>query len=372
MAETYLVVLSLIVFLPVIGAIVLAFLPGDKPDVLRNFTLAITAAVFLLTLLGLVDPFGWNSPTKFDAALGTMQTVFNVPWIPSFDIYYYMGLDGISFPLVVLTALVSFFSMWASWSITKHVKAYCILFLLLETGMMGVFMSLDFFLFYVFWEVMLLPMYFLIGVWGGPRREYAAIKFFLYTLVGSVLMLVAILMLYFASDVRGLAEVAFKPEQSSFRFAWNELHVSPTVNAQIGLASTATATEDGALGFLRNGAKAESPLKIEFVSKADAAETSAAYDAETNAVTVNLAKDKSTAADVLAAINLNPALAEVVAVALPSGAKGAGVIEPANSLEIPAYTAGAKSHTFNLLALAAMGQHTTQFDGTYFGKTLQW
>jgi NADH-quinone oxidoreductase subunit M len=92
--------------------------------------------------------------------------------------------------------------MGASWPITKHVKGYCILFLLLETGMLGVFLSLDFFLFYVFWEVMLLPMYFLIGIWGGPRREYAAIKFFLFTLVGSVLILVAMLMLYFNSDLR--------------------------------------------------------------------------------------------------------------------------------------------------------------------------
>ena len=99
-------------------------------------------------------------------------------------------------------------AMRASWPITKHVKAYRVLFLLLETGMLGVFVSLDFFLFYVFWEVMLLPMYFLIGIWGGPRREYAAIKFFLYTLLGSVLMLVAILMLYFTSDLRLLS-----PEQ---------------------------------------------------------------------------------------------------------------------------------------------------------------
>ena len=96
--------------------------------------------------------------------------------------------------------------MGASWPINKHVKAYCILFLLLETGMLGVFLALDFFLFYVFWEVMLLPMYFLIGVWGGPRREYAAIKFFLYTLLGSVLMLIAILMLYFTSDLKLLDE----------------------------------------------------------------------------------------------------------------------------------------------------------------------
>src|SRR6201999_1776089 len=107
-----------------------------------------------------------------------------------------------SFPLVLLTSFSSLLAMGASWPIQKHVKAYCILFLLLETGMLGVFLALDFFLFYVFWEVMLLPMYFLIGVWGGPRKEYAAIKFFLYTLVGSVLMLIAILILYFNSDLK--------------------------------------------------------------------------------------------------------------------------------------------------------------------------
>ena len=137
-------------------------------------------------------------------ALGTagMQNVVCHRWIPAFNIYYFLGVDGISFPLVLLTSFLSMLAMGASWPINKHVKAYCILFLLLETGMLGVFLSLDFFLFYVFWEVMLLPMYFLIGIWGGPRREYAAIKFFLFTLVGSVLMLVAMLMLYFASDVQ--------------------------------------------------------------------------------------------------------------------------------------------------------------------------
>src|SRR5262249_11457813 len=106
---------------------------------------------------------------------------------------------GISMPLVVLTSLISWLAMLASGSVTKQVRGYLILFLLLETGMLGVFIALDFFLFYVFWEVMLLPMYFLIGIWGGPRREYAAIKFFLYTLVGSVLMLIALLMFYFDS-----------------------------------------------------------------------------------------------------------------------------------------------------------------------------
>src|SRR5262249_9892732 len=106
-------------------------------------------------------------------------------------------VDGISVTMVVLTALISFLCIFASFGIEKAVKGYFALFLLLETGMMGTFVALDFFLFYVFWELMLLPMYFLIGIWGGPRREYAAIKFFLYTLLGSVLMLVALLYLYF-------------------------------------------------------------------------------------------------------------------------------------------------------------------------------
>ncbi len=122
-------------------------------------------------------------------------------WIPQFNIEYYLGLDGISMPLLLLTTVLSFLAMLASWNITQHVRGYCILFLLLETGMVGTFLALDFFLFYIFWELMLLPMYFLIGVWGGPRREYAAIKFFLYTLLGSVFILIAILAFYF-TDVR--------------------------------------------------------------------------------------------------------------------------------------------------------------------------
>src|SRR6478752_283504 len=188
--------LSLIVFLPVLGALVIAFLPGSKTDLIRNVTLGVCGATLGLSIYA----FFW-SPTAFDVSKGEMQNVFNIPWIPSFNIEYFMGVDGISLPLVMLTTFVTFLAMWASWSITKYVKAYCILFLLLETGMIGVFLALDFFLFYVFWEVMLLPMYFLIGVWGGPRKEYAAIKFFLYTLLGSVFILIALLAFYF-TDVR--------------------------------------------------------------------------------------------------------------------------------------------------------------------------
>jgi NADH-quinone oxidoreductase subunit M len=127
------------------------------------------------------------------------QFVEQYPWIPSFNIEYFVGVDGVSITMVLLTALLSFLCIFASWGIDKAVKGYFALFLLLDAAMMGVFVALDFVLFYIFWELMLLPMYFLIGIWGGPRREYAAIKFFLYTLLGSVLMLLAMLALYFHS-----------------------------------------------------------------------------------------------------------------------------------------------------------------------------
>ena len=121
-------------------------------------------------------------------------------WISAISAQYYLGVDGISVPMIFLTGLLSFLSILASFNIRIRVKEYFAFFLLLETAMMGVFSALDFFLFYVFWEVMLVPMYFLIGIWGGPRKEYAAIKFFLYTLFGSIFMLVAILVLYFTND----------------------------------------------------------------------------------------------------------------------------------------------------------------------------
>jgi NADH-quinone oxidoreductase subunit M len=192
--------LSLLVFLPAAGALVLTFFPRGRDEAIKFTSLGFTIVTFLLTLWMFSD----KNALEFEAGVSRMQHIFSAAWIPSFGINYFMGMDGISFPLVVLTAFLSVLAMAASWPITKHVKAYCILFLLLETGMLGVFLALDFFLFYVFWEVMLLPMYFLIGVWGGPRREYAAIKFFLYTLVGSVAMLIAILILYFNSDLTRL------------------------------------------------------------------------------------------------------------------------------------------------------------------------
>jgi NADH-quinone oxidoreductase subunit M len=190
--------LSLIVFLPAAGALLLCITPFMNDRAIRGFALAVTVVVFLLTVW-LAIP-GDNAAGHFSLADSAMQCRVQYKWIEAFKIEYFLGLDGISLPLVLLTSFLSVLAMWASWPIVKSVRAYCVLFLLLETGMLGVFMALDFFLFYVFWEVMLLPMYFLIGIWGGPRREYAAIKFFLFTLVGSVLILVAMLLLYFTSS----------------------------------------------------------------------------------------------------------------------------------------------------------------------------
>lgn len=200
--------LSLIVFLPALVAAVLALpiIPKAREEAIRWITLATTAVVFVLSLwMAWPTLFGAAGPAQFEVGEKGMQLVVKRDWIPAFKIEYLLGVDGISMPLVVLTTFLSMLAAAASWPITKHVKAYHVLFLLLVTGMLGVFVSLDFFLFYVFWEVMLLPMYFLIGIWGGPRREYAAIKFFLYTLLGSVLMLIAVLMLYFTSDLKLLS-----------------------------------------------------------------------------------------------------------------------------------------------------------------------
>ena len=207
MDNPYLWPLTLLVFLPALGSLVLLLLPRDSHELIKRVSLFVTVIVFVATVvMALPGITGGPHFSLAEDAVAEMQSVFQVSWIPAFNIEYFMGMDGISFPLLVLTAFIAMLAMGASWPITKHVKAYCVLFLLLETGMLGVFLALDFFLFYVFWEVMLLPMYFLIGVWGGPRREYAAIKFFLYTLLGSVLMLIAILMLYFNSDLRTLSD----------------------------------------------------------------------------------------------------------------------------------------------------------------------
>jgi NADH-quinone oxidoreductase subunit M len=183
--------LTLMIFVPLLaGAVVLA-LPSRAHGLIRAVSVAASLPPLFVA--------GWLLRHFTPDAPG-FQFVRRAPWIPAFNIEYFVGVDGISITMVVLTALLCTICMIASFGIERGVKGYYALFLLLETGMLGVFCSLDFFLFFVFWEMMLLPMYFLIGIWGGPRREYAAIKFFLYTLLGSVLMLVTILYLYFAAD----------------------------------------------------------------------------------------------------------------------------------------------------------------------------
>ncbi|HLB89555.1 MAG TPA: NADH-quinone oxidoreductase subunit M [Terriglobales bacterium] len=182
-------ILSVILFTPLVGSVLLLFVPresGNAHRVLGN----------LFGMLGFIVSLplvAW-----FQVGKSGYQFQETASWIPSIGATYHLGIDGISFLLVMLTTLLGAISILSSWSaIQLRKKEYYILFLLLQTGMLGVFMSLDFFLFYVFWEVMLVPMYFLIGVWGSDRRLYAAIKFFLYTLAGSVVMLLGILAVYF-------------------------------------------------------------------------------------------------------------------------------------------------------------------------------
>ena len=338
--------LSAIVFLPVLGALILAFFPKGWDEGIRCFTFAVTVAVLVLTGLAFMTPtFNVELTWEGDEAR-YMQDVFSVSWIGSFDIYYYMGVDGISFPLMILTAVVCVLAMGASWSIKKHVKAYCILFLLLETGMLGVFMALDFFLFYVFWEVMLLPMYFLIGIWGGPRREYAAIKFFLYTLLGSVLMLIAILLLYFESDVRALVKVS---DLNGGDVAIERLHLDPEAMDRLGLRPIGD--DDHQLTFQRigDGSNTED-LKVKLAPGDGNAAT-----LEDGLLSVTYAAG-ATMGDVAASVNENEELSnEITGEVFVAACHADHAVDGSHEFELPATTG--KVHSFNLLALAAMGQH---------------
>jgi NADH-quinone oxidoreductase subunit M len=213
--------LTLLWLLPLAGALVVLLIPRRAVDAVRWTSLGFTAATFVLTLVAyseyvaegskasapLADRAAYNALDRAETsgagvvvrepAEGQGDLMLRRPWISAFDIQYFVGLDGISLSLVLLTGLVSLLACLASWTIDKQVKGYFSLFLLLTASMMGVFLALDLFLFYVFFEVLLLPMYFLIAVWGGGNREYSAIKFLLYTLFGSVFVLVAVLILYF-------------------------------------------------------------------------------------------------------------------------------------------------------------------------------
>lgn len=182
-------ILSSITYLPLIGILGIIFINKEKHQIIRWIAFITTVITFLVSL-----PLYYY----FDVSSWNMQFVENIPWIEKFGINYHMGIDGISLLLVLLTTFLTSLAVLSTWSAVKErVKEYMVALLFLEIGMLGVFCALDFFLFYVLWEVMLIPMYFIIGIWGGPRRIYAAVKFFIYTMSGSVLMLIAILSLYF-------------------------------------------------------------------------------------------------------------------------------------------------------------------------------
>jgi len=181
--------LTLVTFLPTVGAVLVLLLPRRQEGTTKLVALVTTIVTFVVSL-----PVYWSfNPTSAD-----YQFVEQRAWIPSLGVTYHLGVDGISVLLVLLTTFLMPLVLLSSWtSVEARWKEFAITMLLLETGMLGVFVALDLFLFYVFWEAMLIPMYFVIGVWGGPNRIYAAVKFVLYTMVGSVLMLVAILALYY-------------------------------------------------------------------------------------------------------------------------------------------------------------------------------
>lgn len=184
-------ILTYIISSTILGALVILFIPKKNVFLIKAVATLSTAIPLLLSLLLVA---------KFNLSDQAMQFQEKLPWIPQINAWYNLGVDGISIGLIFLTTLLGFLACLASYNIKIRQKEYFFFYLLLNTGMLGTFMALDLFLFYIFWEVVLVPMYFLIGIWGGSRKEYAAIKFFLYTLAGSVFMLLGIIALYFTSN----------------------------------------------------------------------------------------------------------------------------------------------------------------------------
>src|SRR4029434_10236078 len=203
---------TLVTFLPGVAGLALLLVPRNAERVMRPASLAVAVVTFLLSL-----PLYFG----FDPEIIGYQFEDHWRWMPTLGVSYHVGIDGISLLLVLLTTFLTPLALASVWgSIDDRVKEFVATMLILETGMLGVFVSLDLFLFYVFWEAMLIPMYFVIGVWGGPNRIYSRVKFVLYTMVGSVLMLVAILALYYqyggatgryTFDVPVLAQYAMAP-----------------------------------------------------------------------------------------------------------------------------------------------------------------
>jgi len=194
--------LTAIIFLPVIGAILIAFIPGLSERVVKRI-----AAIFTLIPLGLALFLF----CQFDSSLGAVgiiQFEEKLLWIPAINAYYHLGVDGLSLPLVVLTSFLGFMVVLISWKINLRVREYFAWLLLLETSILGVFCSLNLLLFFIFWEIEVIPMYFLISIWGTGRKEYSAIKYVVYTLFGSAMMLAGILSLYFTTGSLNMIDLA--------------------------------------------------------------------------------------------------------------------------------------------------------------------
>ncbi|MBU2055211.1 MAG: NADH-quinone oxidoreductase subunit M, partial [Proteobacteria bacterium] len=200
-------ILSTVIFLPLAGVLLILFLRDEN-----RIRIAALAAGILTLLVSLVLFFSFDSGTPI------FQFGERLRWIPAYHIEYVLGVDGISIMLIVLTAMISPLCVLCSWkAITARVKEFMICILLMEAAMIGVFCSLDFILFYVFWEAMLIPMYLLIAVWGGPQKDYASLKFFIYTLLGSVFLLVAIIALYLVNGTFSIPEAMFKGYSFQFQ-----------------------------------------------------------------------------------------------------------------------------------------------------------
>ena len=191
--------LSAIVFLPVVGAILVAFIPRLSSGLIKRI-----AAIFTLVPLVLSIILFFN----FDRSLGAIQFVEKIEWIPAINANYHLGVDGLSLPLVILTAFLGFMVVLISWKTELRVREYFAWLLLLETSILGVFCSLDLLLFFIFWEIEVIPMYFLISIWGSGRKEYSATKYVIYTLFGSAFMLAGILSLYFTTGSLSMVEIA--------------------------------------------------------------------------------------------------------------------------------------------------------------------
>lgn len=214
-------ILSVMTFLPILGVLLLLFIPKESKGALRGVAMLTTIATFVVSLPIL---FGFETIADY-------QFVENVPWIAAgpFAMRYNIGIDGISLWLVILTTFIMPIAVLSTYTaVEEKVKEYMICLLLLETGMLGAFISLDLFLFYIFWEVMLIPMYFMIGIWGGKNRIYAAVKFFVYTMVGSLLMLVALIYLYFLGTKAGITDFSL--------LHFYELTVDPATQTWLFLA----------------------------------------------------------------------------------------------------------------------------------------